>query len=623
MKQAKKWIAWLLCLVMVCGFLGCTQDSSVSDSSSSFHTTAQGTGGTSASAVTTAPVQGTTPEEQQLYNMLFDIRNQVTLSLDMADEELAKMQSDYEQYASFGSKSPIYRKGDLTVTITTPQGEVYSYHVEEVGVRMKGNTSRTSFYSAEEGIYNVIHLKLSFQETFDDQQYYGSEAKTWEEEARKERKERTFATLEKLDLRWNRCDDSTYLKEYFAYQTYRQYGVLAPMTNLCSMDWAGNHMGVFTINEPIDKIFLERNLPAEAQGGDLYKVGWAGWSNGSFTHTDSIGIEDEEAGDFYAYDLKTNKKTSNHESLTQFIREMNSGNMTKERFAQLVDADNFVAFAAVSYLLGNPDDMRNNYNNFYLYFRADTGQAMFIPYDYDRCLGITAHWNPTGDGVTGDNPFSDRLAATNEEQSNPVLLYSVVAGGYYVEEYAEKLEQIVAGEWFTYENFARLYAVAEENYTGMTQPSKDFYNTGGLYMSFDLERTSDFSSQGNISFREYLDAKKNTLVFYLEDLDDFAGSSPAIPAQWYIRADATDWQNDDDYAMTVEDGLVTIRIQVSGKIRLKVYNDNTGQWYGAECIQEDCTVPFESDGHTNIVLEKGTYRITFDPETEIITLEME
>lgn len=606
MNKIHRLLALLLCALILLACTGCADGTQGGSSQSSAVETAQGDA-----------------EEEALYEQLFDLNNQITLSLDMSQEELAKMQQDYEKYDQHGSKSPIYRMANLTVTIKTPAGETHTYFLEEVGVRMKGNTSRTSFYSEEEGIYNVIHLKLSFQETFDNADYYGADAKKWQEEDRQARKDRTFATLEKLDLRWNRCDDSTYLKEYFAYQTYRQYGVLAPLTNLCSFDWAGIHMGVFTINEPIDEIFLERNLPQEALGGDLYKVGWAGGDNGSFTGTHSIGIEDEDTGAFYAYDLKTNKKTSSHESLLNFIKAMNRGDLTRERFAQLVDLENFISFAAVSYLMGNPDDMRNNYNNFYLYFRADTGQAMFIPYDYDRCLGITAHWNPTGDGVTSDNPFTEKLAATGEDQRNPVLLYSVVAGGYYVNEYAQKLEEIVSGAWFTYENFASLYAIAAANYADLTVPDRDFYNTGGLYLSFDLDRTSDFASQGNISFREYLEAKKETLAFYLADVDQYAGKAPQVPAVWFIRADVTGWQNDDNYAMTVENGLVTIRITVPGKIWLKVYNNQTGLWYGAECVPEDCTVPFETDDHTNIILETGTYRITIDPETECITLERE
>ncbi len=560
-------------------------------------------------------------ETDSLFAQLFDINNKISISIDMTDSELKKMQDDYERYASMGSKSPIYRMADVTITIGQD-----SYVIEQVGVRMKGNTSRTSFYSPEEGIYNAIHLKLSFQETFDDPRYYGSDALQWTEEARKERKNRTFATLEKLDLRWNRCDDGSYLKEYYAYAIYRDFGILAPHVNLASLNWSGVHMGVYTINEPVDKVFLQKNLPAEALGGDLYKCGWAGWHNASFTSTDSIGIEDEDASAFYAYDLKTNKKTSGHEALKHLIAQLNDGNVTKEEFSQLVDVPNFLNFAAVSYMLGNPDDLRNNYNNTYIYFRPDTGKLLLIPYDYDRCLGVTTHWNPTQTGVTDDNPFTDKLQSADRNhsgsdtlQKSPLYLYSICAGGYYVKDYAAVLQTVSQSHWFGNDTFPALYAIAAAHYADEATPDACLRNTHGLHMAFDLERTSDFSSNGNISFREYVAAKQQTLSAFLADADRY--DQPQQRPEYYIRADFTGWQNEDRYIMAEAEGLYTITIYAKQQVRLKVYHDPTGSWYGAECIPEDCSVPFETDHHTNIVLEAGKYTLTFNPETQTITLE--
>ena len=276
----------------------------------------------------TAPDLAAVTEEQQLYLRLFDLENKVEIHIQMSDEELAKMQADYEHYSSFGSKSPIYRKADVTVTIHSAAG-TERYEIEEVGVRMKGNTSRTAFYSEDGGIYNAIHLKLDFQETFDDEDYYGADAKVWtDEESRQARKDRTFATLEKLDLRWNRCDDGSYLKEYYAYAAYRAFDVLSPHVNLASLDWSGVHMGVYTVNEPVDKIFLEKYLPEEAAQGDLYKLGWGMGGGASFTTTDSIGVEDEDKGLFYAFDLKTNKKKSDHSALIGLINALNDGDVS-------------------------------------------------------------------------------------------------------------------------------------------------------------------------------------------------------------------------------------------------------------------------------------------------------
>lgn len=97
-------------------------------------------------------------EESKIYDQLFDLNNFVSVKIQISDEELAKIQADYEKYNAKGTKSPIYRRAEkVTITI----GDQV-YEIEDVGVRMKGNTSRTDFYSKEKGVYNIINLKLSF-----------------------------------------------------------------------------------------------------------------------------------------------------------------------------------------------------------------------------------------------------------------------------------------------------------------------------------------------------------------------------------------------------------------------------------------------------------------------------
>ena len=628
MKLWYRLLCLLLCAVMLAG---CTQDPAQTDP-----TNDPGSNGPSKPNTPTDPTPLPDPvvpvpddgiydvgaeqlpySEEELYRQLFDPNNKIEIDLDMVASELQKIQDDYDRYRSFGSKSPIYRMGTLKITITTAVGAT-TYRIGEVGVRMKGNTSRTDFYNSHDGIYKYIHLKLDFQETFDDKDYYGSSAKVWSsEEDREARKDRTFAALEQLEMRWNKCYDPTYLREGYAYELYRSEGVIAPLTNLCSFDWSSNHMGVYCIVEPVDKAFLEKRFEGDDADGDLYKCGWPA----TFTNTNSIGVENEDKGQFYTYDLKNNKKTSTHAALKNLITKLNSPSLTKESLAQLVDMDSFLSFAAVSYFLGNPDDLRNNYNNFYLYFVPSTGKAVFIPYDYDRCLGITYEWNPTGNGVTEDDPFGSKIAAQDNNngqgQKNPLYLNTVVKGGWYVEEFSQVLKDVAANDLLKYSTFESWFNRANGLYGAHVKPSKTFHNAGGRDFKFTLAD----NVAGNLSIKTYLTKKMNTYNRYMGNLDDILDYERPEQIIYYIRGEFNNWQDVPEYGMTIKDGKAFIVLTFTRNAKFKIYNQPQQLWYGTLDMSPDTNVPYETVGnHDNILLYPGTYRIELDLETLLITI---
>lgn len=574
-------------------------------------------------------------EELALFYDLFDYNNHISIKLNISNSELKKIQKDYEKYSGMGSKSPIYRMADLVVTITKPNGTSTEYVVEQVGVRMKGNTSRTSFYSDNDGMYNLIHFKVSFQETFDDAGYYGKDALVWADaDARKARKNRTFATLEKIDMRWNRNDDTTYIRENYAYDLYREFGVLAPHTNLASVDIGKDHAGVWVIYEPVDKIFLEKNLPAEALGGDLYKLGWTN-EGATFTSFSNYGIEDEDAGKFYVYDLKTNKKTSTHSSLKNLINTLKMSSLTKDSFAEVVDIENFMYYCAVSYIVGNPDDLRYNYNNSYIYFRPDTGKMMVIPYDMDRGLGVNT-WNPSGNGMTKVDPFNKWTSAG--DQRSPLFLKSICTGGFFVEEYKEALKTVDASDLLTNEKFEEIFNIASNLYSSEAKPSKNYNNAGGYKFRFDINRTCSPNESKNMSFADYMYAKRTTLYKYIGDQGNnesgsSSGSTPTVNNRPYVMGDMTGWQMNEQYAMKSNgDGTYTITLTTSdvsqsyNRIKFKIYDDYNGAWYGYEIVDPNCTVNYNditgnSNGNKNYYLAPGTYVLTFDSRTVTLYIE--
>lgn len=559
--------------------------------------------------------------EEQLYDQLFDPSNKIEVDLDMTNTELQKMQDDYDHYAEMGSKSPIYRKGLVSITITNADNTIV-YRIPDVGVRMKGNTSRTDFYNAEDGIYNFIHLRLDFQETFEDENYYGNDRTIWEnQEQLKARKDRTFATLEKLELRWNKNQDATYIREDYAYEVYRSEGILAPNCTLSVFTWNDDRMGLYVLEEPVDKVFIERNLPEEDWDGDLYKLGWT-WQPASFTSLKSIGIENEDKAEFYCYDLKTNKKTSKHESLNKLLVRLNTGDVTKDSFAELVDVDYFLRYAAVSYFLGNPDDLRNNYNNCYIYFLKSNGKMIVIPYDYDRCLGVTVDYNPSGHAMTQENPFGDKaegLSGGPEKQMSPLFLYSVVKGGFYVEEFSQVLQEVVQNDMLKPDTFKARYDLVSSLYSQDVTPERTLHNADWNY-AFDINHTDSTDGGNNMSFNDYITAKMKNFWTFIHQVDQYIDYVRPVTPTYFIRGDFNDWSNQDEYGMETVDGKLVYTLTRNSKFSFKVYDNINQEWYGAEFLPEDTELVFETNRHANIILNPGTYQIVFDPELQILTV---
>lgn len=451
----------------------------------------------------------------------FSLTSKIVFTIEIDEKELALINNDNEEYDRNGSKSPIYRKCNLSIKVNEE-----SFYFYEVGIRMKGNTSRTSFYQTETGIYNLIHYKLSFSETFDKIDYY-QEIKTWEnDELRQARKERTFLGMEKLDLKWNKSYDHTYAREAFASDMYHHFGLLAPHSTIgqVKINYQGSaeNLGVFMVQECVDKAFLARNLSNDAISGDLYKCGW-GTAQGAnlTTAVNAIGIEDENKGYFPTYDLKTNKKKSDHHALVNLIETLNQKTASElaSVIDDIVDMDYFVMFEAISYLLGSPDDMRNHYNNYYIYFKSDTNQAIFIPYDTDRLLGTTKDWNPSGDAMIGYEPLDIRTTiGNNEPQLNPLYNKTILDDDItkYQKLFKEALQTINSDGFFSYDNYKTYYEKIYNNYHDLIIPSipsiADKYARINIFESTDTTNTSQ-----NVSVQYYINRKNNILLKYLNN----------------------------------------------------------------------------------------------------------
>lgn len=469
-------------------------------------------------------------EEKELYYNLWDEDVKISIYVDITPYELAKINEAYEDYRNGNTyKADTYRKCNLTIIVNDDE-----YYFEEVGIRMRGNTSRREFCDESGNIYDFVHFRFNLTETFDSEEYEsGSWAAElyheWEDkDARKERKSRTFATMEKFYYKWNKNYDNTYIREIYANRMFSAFGILAPHITLANFNLLQEgkmeNMGVGNIYETIDKEFIKRNFTEELKGGDLYKCTY----RADFTSASNYGVETPTQR--FTYTLKTNNDRSDpdykhNKDFKNFISVL-SKNVNDSNFdSSLEDVMNmeyFTRFEAVNYLLGNPDCIRNNCNNFYLYFTPQ-GKGYLIPYDYDRCLGINKDWNPSGNGMVYEHPFTSNTP--NGKITNPLYLKTILSNhtSTYKDMFKESLKNILESEWFTYNHFKDIYTSYKNNYSSLTRPSekicslvKNNIEIDRFYFSEDGASLLEYSSTYyNISTKDYMRIKRETAKNYI------------------------------------------------------------------------------------------------------------
>lgn len=99
-------------------------------------------------------------DQDAFYNEFYDYKSDIEISLKFKNEsiyKLAKCSSD--EY-----KKDMYHPCDMIIYMNGT-----NYVFNEVGARMKGNTSRNDDFVEENGKFNApVHFKVSVNKTFDD-----------------------------------------------------------------------------------------------------------------------------------------------------------------------------------------------------------------------------------------------------------------------------------------------------------------------------------------------------------------------------------------------------------------------------------------------------------------------
>ena len=493
----------------------------------------------------------------------FNLGNKVDIKIHITSTELNKLQKDFET----GHKSEIYRLASKVVISLTNSGTTYKWEYENVGIRQKGNTSRTNIFDDNGDLY-LNHYKLSFDETFNDPNMYDS---TFINKYGNDTyADREFLGMSGLDFKWNKNYDATHIREVYANYLYRAAGVLAQHSGLSNFSIVQtdkknktSSFGLCTVYEPATKSFIKRSLKSdesyinmgdwktekagtfgvpEVNYGDLYKCVYGANLTNSSVSGNNIGISNISGTYIPLYDRKTNKDVSYNDILLRnAVSAISSGDYN--RISQYVDLEYLAISEAVGYFVGNPDSMRYNMNNYMIYMRRTDGKMVFIPIDSDRCFGITKDWNPR-DAYMYTTPL-DRKDSTGQNTIS-LLLNTILSNSDNDAKklYLEYVDKLSKSTWLTNETFNKFYNMAKTSYSEHNFSLNDDNN--------------------NVSFGKYI---SNKLVSAGKVDNNNSGNNNSSANQTtdvYLVSTVNNWNATNQYKMTkVNDNTYTITISVT------------------------------------------------------------
>lgn len=226
--------------------------------------------------------------------------------------------------------------------------------VEDIGFRLRGNTSR---YSQKKS------FKVSFNTFFSGRKYEG---------------------VEKLNLNGEHNDPSV-IRAKLCWDLLDEFDLPSARSNHVRLYINNNYYGLYLNVEHIDEEFA--GLRFGNQGGNLFKCLWP-------ADLDYLGSDPDlykfENNGRRAYDLKTNTTADDYSDIAHFINVLNNSS-AQDFFCKTEEVLNifdYAKIAALDILTGNWDGYIYNKNNFYLYHNQESDRFEYVPYDLDNTLGI-------------------------------------------------------------------------------------------------------------------------------------------------------------------------------------------------------------------------------------------
>ena len=353
--------------------------------------------------------------------------------------------------------------------------------VENVGFRLRGNTSRSSGKKS---------FKVSFNANEKGKRYKG---------------------LEKLNLNGEHNDPSI-MRSKICWDLYSKVGIPTSRSNHVELYINGEYKGLYLNVEHIDERFLKKRF--KGNDGNLYKCLWP---------ADLLYLGDDQ--ELYksfmfgrrAYDLKTNQETDDYSNLVHFIDVLNNyvGDDFKCELEQIFDVENYLKVIVMDILTSNWDGPIVNKNNFYLYDDPITGKFTYIPFDLDNTLGIS--WGGT---QWADSDIYDW--SNSWGQAERPIYEKIMAIKEYRDKVSYYFEQFCGSSvsFFNLEYMEPYLTEFKQNLSPFrendTYASLDY---GWNFEAFLKSFNEGIGTPANLGLTQYIDAR-NASVFQQLDLND-------------------------------------------------------------------------------------------------------
>ena len=277
------------------------------------------------------------PPANEFYRTDVVPRIDITIPADSLAAIFANVTSDYEYHASFAYTAPGYTVSGV-----------------EVGLRLRGNTSRTSAKKS---------FKISFNSFISGTRLEG---------------------VKELNLNGEHNDPSI-MRARIAWELAQDAGMPAPRVNHVRLFINGQPYGLYANIEHLNDDYVEHRFARDA--GNLYKCLWPADLANLGTDPNSYKLM---SGGRKVYELKTNETLDDYSGLARFVTALHATTSTQALCAldSVFNVNSYLKWLAWEVTTGHWDNHSFNKNNFYLYEDPASGLMEFISYDADNTFGI-------------------------------------------------------------------------------------------------------------------------------------------------------------------------------------------------------------------------------------------